>query len=162
MQVRDIRELLESHPFFAGLRGTDLDLIAGCGTNVHYRAGELLFEEGAPADTFYVLRRGKVAIETHAPQQPTIVLATHRAGDVIGWSWLLPPHRSTFDARAAEATSVIALDGVCLRGKCEDDTDLGFRLMQRFAQLATEDLQAARLQLLDLYGSPQAQGRGSV
>ena len=55
---------------------------------------------------------------------------------MLGWSWLFPPYRWTFDARAAEETSVIALDGVCLRGKCEDDTDLGYRLMQRFAQLA--------------------------
>ena len=127
MQARDIRALLASHPFFAGLRDTDLDLIAGCGRNVHFRSGALLFEEGAPADTFYVVRRGMVAVETHAPEQPTIVLATHRAGDVIGWSWLLPPHRSPFDARAAQDTGVIALDGVCLRAKCDDDTDLGYR-----------------------------------
>ena len=152
---------MASHPFFAGLRDTDLDLIAGCGRNVHFRSGALLFEEGAPADTFYVVRRGMVAVETHAPEQPTIVLATHRAGDVIGWSWLLPPHRSPFDARAAEDTGVIALDGVCLRAKCDDDTDLGYRLMQRFARLAAEDLQAARLQLLDLYGPPRQPRRGA-
>jgi CRP/FNR family transcriptional regulator, cyclic AMP receptor protein len=153
VRTKAIRELLGSHPFFAGLRATDLDLIAGCGTNAHFAVGQMLFQEGSPADTFYVLRRGRVAVETHAPQQPTIVLATHRSGDVVGWSWLFPPHRWTFDARAVEDTSAIALDGACLRGKCEDDTDLGYRLMQRFARLASDHLQSTRVQLLDVYGA---------
>lgn len=153
MSTEGIRDLLAAHPFFDGLPETDIDLIAGCGINVHLSGGQILFEEGAPADTFYVVRRGRVAIEMHAPQS-TIVLATHRSGDVVGWSWLFPPHRWAFDARAVEDTSAIALDGACLRAKCEDDTDLGYRLMKRFARLATDHLAATRLQLLDVYGTP--------
>jgi CRP-like cAMP-binding protein len=153
---RDIRDLVAAHPFFTGLRDTDLDLIAGCGRIAHFGKGELLFAEGAPADTFYMLRRGKVAVETHGPQQPTIVLATHRAGDVVGWSWLFPPYRWASDARAVEDTSALALDGSCLRGKCDDDSELGYHLMQRFARLFGEELEATRLQLLDVYGSGDA------
>ena len=155
MNKADIRDLLAAHPFFAGLPGTDLDLIAGCGTNVHFRPGEMLFAEGEPADRFFVLRRGRVAIETHMPQRPAIVLATHGSGDVVGWSWLFPPYRWAFGARAVEDTSAIALDGACLRAKCDDDGDLGYRLMRRFARLLTDELAATRLQLLDLYGDPR-------
>lgn len=154
MPTTDIRDLLAAHPFFEGLPGTDLELIAGCGTNVHFRVGEVLFAEGEPADTFYVLRRGRVAIETHLPQRQVVVLATHGSGDVVGWSWLFPPHRWTFQARSVEDTSAIALDGACLRTKCDDDGDLGYRLMRRFARLVTDELAATRLQLLDLYGGP--------
>ena len=49
-------------------------------------------------------------------------------------------------------TSAIALDGACLRGKCEDDPALGYRLMQRVVQVMSARLQAARVRLLDLYG----------
>ena len=55
------------------------------------------------------------------------------------------PGRST-------GTSAVALDGACLRGKCEADTALGYRLMARFARLTQQRLQETRLQLLDLYG----------
>lgn len=154
MHEREIHDLLAEHAFFADLPEADLDLIAGCGTNLRWRPGEVLVHEGAHADTFYVLRRGKVAIELHAPHHRSIVLATHGPGEVVGWAWLVPPHRWPYDVRAVEDTSAVALDGACLRGKCDADTDLGYRLMQRFARLASDHLQATRLQLLDLYGSP--------
>ena len=83
-----------------------------------------------------------------------VVLDTARDGDVVGWSWLVAPYRWTFDALATEETSVIAFDGACLRGKCEADHELGYVLMQRFAQIILDRLQSARLQLLDVYGTP--------
>jgi CRP-like cAMP-binding protein len=156
VRTKEIRDLVAAHPFFAGLREADLDVIAGCGRIAHFGKGELLFAEGEPADTFYVLRRGMVAVETHGPQQRTIVLATHRAGDVVGWSWLFPPYRWSFDTRAMDDTSALALDGSCLRGKCDHDTELGYHLMQRFARLFSEELEATRLQLLDVYGDGNA------
>jgi CRP/FNR family transcriptional regulator, cyclic AMP receptor protein len=160
LKVADIQELLASHPMFAGLETADLAFIAGCGRNVRLRAGSILFEEGGEADTFYVIRRGKVTIETHAPDRPVIVISTLGAGDVAGWSWLFPPYRWHFDGRVIEDTSAIALDGACIREACETDTGLGYRLMQRFARLAGERMQATRLQLLDLYGSPRREAPG--
>ena len=50
----------------------------------------------------------------------------------------------------------MALDGVCLRGKCQADTGLGFDLMQRFAAVLSSRLHATRVQLIDLYGHEQA------
>jgi CRP/FNR family transcriptional regulator, cyclic AMP receptor protein len=161
MDARDIRALLASHPFFEDLRTADLDRIAGCGVNVRFRPGQTLFEEGDPADAFYVVRRGKVAIETRAPSRPPFVVATNRAGDVVGWSWLFPPHRWSFDARAIEDTGVIALDGTCLRQACDTDIELGYRLVRRFARLAITQLTETRLRLLDVYG-PAGEGHGRV
>ena len=54
--------------------------------------------------------------------------------------------------RAVTETSAVALDGACLRERCEEDNALGYRLMKRFAQVAQQQLQQTRLQLLDLYG----------
>jgi CRP/FNR family transcriptional regulator, cyclic AMP receptor protein len=148
-----IRDLLAAHPFFADLPGPDLDLVAGCGQNVHFDAGQALFTEGGPADTFFVIRRGRVALSVHAPERQELVVGTAGDGDVLDWSWLFPPHRWTTDARAVDGTSAVVLDGACLRDKCDADSALGYRLMLRFAQLAQERLQQMRLQLLDLYGA---------
>ena len=147
-----IPDLLSEHPFFADLPEPDLELIAGCGRNVHFRPGQRVFTEGTRADEFYVLRHGHVALSVHSPERDEITIATLADGDVLGWSWLFPPYRWQFDARATAETSAIALDGACLRGKCDDDTALGYRLMQRFARLIQQRLQQTRLQLLDVYG----------
>jgi hypothetical protein len=78
---------------------------------------------------------------------------TAGAGDVLGWSWLFEPYRWHFDARAQRPTRALAFDGKCLRGKCEEDHDLGYEFFQRFTRLAIERLEETRLQLLDLYAT---------
>jgi CRP/FNR family cyclic AMP-dependent transcriptional regulator len=92
-----------------------------------------------------------VAVEIFAPQKGPITIETVVEGDVLGWSWLVPPYNWRFDARAMEMTRAVALDGVCLRNKCETDHDLGYELMKRFANIIDRRLQATRLQLLDIY-----------
>jgi CRP/FNR family cyclic AMP-dependent transcriptional regulator len=144
--------VLAEVPFFAGMGAERLALLAGCASNVGFTAGEVLFREGDAADTFYVIRRGTVAIELHAPARGPMTVETIGAGEVIGWSWLFPPYRWNLDARALTAVRATAFDGACLRGKCEDDTALGYDLMKRFAQVFIERLQWTRLRLLDVYG----------
>ncbi len=149
--MRTIEQYLPDHPFFEGLTPDELTLLAGCAVNVHAHPGELIFHEGEPADAFYVVRRGRITIETRLPTG-SVVLDTAFEGDVVGWSWLVPPYRWTFDARATEETSVIAFDGACLRGKCHDDPALGYTLLQRVVGVMSDRLQSARVRLLDLYG----------
>lgn len=149
--MRTVADRLVDHPFFAGLPRESVDLVAGCGRNVRFRPGAALFHEGDAADTFYVVRRGRVALEMRTPTGSQ-VLDTAEAGDVIGWSWLVPPYRWTFDGRAVEEVRAVEFDGACLRGKCNDDPALGFALMQRVVAVMSARLQSARVRLLDLYG----------
>ena len=76
-----------------------------------------------------------------------------KEGEVLGWSWMIPPYKWHFDARAFDLTRAIALDGACLREKCEEDHDLGYELMSRFALIIAQRLEATRLQLMDIYGN---------
>jgi CRP-like cAMP-binding protein len=150
--MRSIENLVAELPTFAGLEPADLELIAGCGVNRVFEAGDHLAREGDPADEFFVLRHGRVALEVDAPGRGALMISTLGEGAVVGWSWLFPPYRWSFDARALEQTRVVAFDGACLRGKCENDKALGYALMQRFAAVMLERLQATRIQLLDVYG----------
>jgi CRP-like cAMP-binding protein len=144
--------LLSKHPFFQGLREEYLTLVAGCGSNVHYEAGRVLFREGEKADRFWAIRQGSVSVEVHAPHRGPIVVQTVGEGEILGWSWLFPPYLWQFDARARESVRATAFDGACLRGKCDDDPALGYELMKRLARVVSRQLEATRLQLLDLYG----------
>jgi len=150
--VETLDELIAHAPVFAGLGSEDLTLIAGCAQNVGFDDGELLFREGEPANTFYVVRRGRVSLELHTPERGGLVIDTIEPGEVVGWSWLFEPYVWHFDARAAGPLRAIAFDGACLRGKCDDDKELGYELMKRFAQVMIDRLQHARVRLLDVYG----------
>lgn len=151
--MRTIAEYLPEHPFFHGLEAPWVDLVTGCATNAHLHPGDYLFREGGPADTFYVIRRGLVAIEAPTPTGPCVIQTAHD-GDVVGWSWLVAPYRWTMDARATAETSLIAFDGACLRGKCADDPALGYALLQRVVRVMSAHVHSARVRLLDLYGNP--------
>ena len=120
-----------------------------------FAAGTFLAREGETADRFYVVRQGKVALELHAPTGP-LLIETLGAGELVGWSWLFPPYRWTFDVEAIDQTRVTTIESACLRAKCESDPAFGYRLMQRFAQVIVDRLQATRFRLLDLYGNADA------
>jgi CRP/FNR family cyclic AMP-dependent transcriptional regulator len=154
--MRTIDELVTESPIFDGLRHEQLELIAGCAWNVGFSAGERLFREGDPADTFYLVRRGRVALSTHAPARGDVVIETLDPGEVVGWSWIFPPYVWHFDARALDDVRAVAFDGACLRDKCESDPALGYELMRRFAGVMIDRLLHTRLRLLDLYGSDRA------
>ncbi len=151
--MRSVADLVYRHPLFAGLPDADLEPVARCARNVVFRPGRLLLREGAPADTFYLLRRGRVASEVHSPAGGPIVIETVGPGGCVGWSWLFPPYRCHFDARALDEVGAIAVDGACLRGKAEADPRLGYALASRVSAVLLERLQATRVRLLDLYGS---------
>jgi CRP-like cAMP-binding protein len=125
--------------------------LLGCASNVRFDAGQFILREGEDANYFYLIRHGKVALEIFAGHRGPITVETLEDGDIVGWSWLFPPYRWRFDARAVEITRAIALDGKCLRTKSEQDHDLGYELLKRFARIVEERLQATRLQLLDVY-----------
>jgi CRP-like cAMP-binding protein len=151
--MHTIEAVLHDVPLFEGLPPESLELIAGCGSHVRFREGESLFREGDPADTFFVIRHGSVVLEQFVPGRGPVTIETIESGDVVGWSWLFPPYRWHFDARALSLVRATAFDGACLRAKCDADPALGYDLMRRFAQVLIERLQWTRLRLLDVYGN---------
>jgi CRP-like cAMP-binding protein len=153
--MKTIDDLLAVHEFFRDLEPDYRALVAGCGSNTVFEDEQYLFRTGAPADRFYAVRDGRVALEAFAPDRGPLVVETVGPGDVIGWSWLFPPYEWTFDARAVGQVKAVSFDGACLRAKCEQDHSLGWVLAKRFSYVMVRRLQSARLSLLDLYGHPQ-------
>ena len=141
-------------PAFGGLADEHLDSIAGCSVARNFAAGEYLLREGEPANECFAVRHGTISIETFVPQRGAVTIETLHGGDVLGWSWIFPPHRTVFDARALGVVRTVAFDAACLRERCEEDPRLGYELMKRFAEVIAERLQATRLRLLDVYGRP--------
>lgn len=152
MTTEGLTSLLAEHPFFAGMNAEDLALIAGCARNARFNAGDYLFRDGSEATEFFLIRSGSVSIEVHAPGRGTMSLGTVQDGDIVGFSWLMPPHRWMFDARAVQTARALVFDGACLRGKCDRDPRLGYDLMKRVARVMIDRIQSLRVQLLDVFG----------
>ena len=144
--------IIKDHPFFEGLDKDLSKIIASCASEVLYEPGQRIYQEGDEAHQTHLIREGKVGIEIFVPQRGSLIIQTLGPGDVLGWSWLFPPFRRRFDARAIEPTKAIALDGKILREKAEENPRLGYDLYKRFSRIVLERMQATRLQLLDVYG----------
>jgi CRP/FNR family transcriptional regulator, cyclic AMP receptor protein len=149
--MESLERIIAEHPFFEGLDSEFIQLMVSCASNVRFKADTYILKEGDPANTFYLIREGRVAVEVFAPQRKPIIVATLSIGELLGWSWLLPPFQWRFHARAIDGVRAIALDGKCLRTKCEENHDLGYAVLKRFAQIMERRLEATRLQLLDVY-----------
>ena len=151
--METLERILRDHSFFKDMDAEYLKLIIGCARNVRFGPDELIFRQGEEANNFYLIRHGSVALEVFAPDRGSVTIQTLGEGDVLGWSWLIPPYHWHFDARTIELTRGIALDGKCIRTKCEEDHSLGYELMKRFAHIIEERFHATALQLLDVYGT---------
>jgi len=150
--MKTIEDLLGDHPFFEGLSRDHMALLSGCGKNVVFEEGDDVFREGQAANHFYVIRHGRVSIDIRSAGRDSVRIETLEDGNVLGWSWLVPPYQWHFDAKAVLLTRAVALDAECLRGKCEADPNLGYEMYKRFSRIMMDRLMATRLQLLDLYG----------
>jgi CRP/FNR family transcriptional regulator, cyclic AMP receptor protein len=147
----DLRTYLAQHSFFVGLSGEQLNLVASLATSARYGAQQRVFKYDTDANSFYVLRDGKVGVEIPAVSGEPLRIQTVGNGGVLGWSWLIPPYRWAFDARALAPSEIVVLDGARLRAECEVDPRLGYELLKRFAALMAERLNASRLAAIRHY-----------
>ncbi len=151
--METLERIIAQHSFFADLEPPYMELVVGCAANRRFKTGEYIFKAGTEANEFYLVRSGRVALEIYAPQRQPIVVDSLGEGDILGWSWLVPPYYWKFHSHATEDTLAIALDGKCLRTKCEQNHDLGYELLKRFSQIIAQRLEATRFQLLDVYAA---------
>jgi CRP/FNR family cyclic AMP-dependent transcriptional regulator len=144
-------ELLAAQPFFKGLSASHIELLARNAMSVEFKTDEYIFEEGSPANRFYILLSGEVALESPCPkcddERGPVLIETVGAGSVLGWSWLFPPYYSHFNARAVSPVKTLFFYGTRLREQCENDHELGYELMKRVAAVFIERLQATRIKL---------------
>jgi CRP-like cAMP-binding protein len=151
MSEQDLRTMLAGHAFLHGIGDRQLDALAAMARVTSWPAGATLGREGDPSEAFYLVQAGRVALEIHSPDRGAVRIQTVGAGEPVGWSWLVPPHRWQFDARAIEPVLAIAIDGAPLRDRCEQDHELGYQLLKRLVTVVAGRLAATRLQLLDIY-----------
>ncbi len=144
-------ERVALHPFLAGMSRTHLALLTDCAIPVRFKKGQVVLQEGDFANRFYLIESGKVVLESGVEFGEPVVIEEIGPGDLLGWSWMFPPHVWHFTARAIEPTEAIFFYGTILREYCERDHSLGYELFKRISPIMLRRLQAARQKMLSLH-----------
>ena len=151
MKAKDtsLAEVIGGQGLFKGLAPQYLNLLAEAAMLKEFAADEVIFREGDPANRFYLILDGEVAIESARGERAPVLLQTIGANDVLGWSWLFPPYYWHFDARALAPTKAIFFYGTWLRESCERDHDFGYEMLKRMSAVVIKRLQATRKRLAE-------------
>jgi CRP/FNR family cyclic AMP-dependent transcriptional regulator len=147
-------DFLSAHEFFKGLNEDFITLLSEYATERQVKKGEVLFQPGRPANRFYLLRNGRVSVQVPALVGPALELQVLGENQILGWSWLIPPYRWNFLARAVEDTDLLEFDGSAILERCEKDPKFGYELFKRFTALMSERHDAARQKMMDQWNPP--------
>ena len=140
-------DLLARYPYFADVRLESLQAIAAITTEQQFKAGEVLFREGAAAKYLYVLQQGEVDILHDQPNGEPRVVETVVPVSLLCWSAIVEPHRTTATAVARADSKVLRVEGPRISALCRQDHHLGYLLMTHVARTVRSRLKAARVQL---------------
>jgi CRP-like cAMP-binding protein len=150
-----MRDDLDGFALLRGLTAAQRAEVASRARAVSFRARQRIFDEGEPADGCWLIRQGRVGLDTAVPGRGAITVQTLGPGDVLGWSWLVEPRRWQFGAVALDEVHAVELDTDRLRALADTDPALGYPLVLGLFNAVLARLQSTRARLLDLYGSPR-------
>lgn len=151
--MQNFRSALEQHPFLMEMPPAFLKKIADLASCREFEPGQFLFRQGQQANGFYLILQGQVDLELFSASGGPVVLQKMREGEVIGWSWFVPPFLWRFDARAVEPITVAFLDATQLRTDMQADHSLGYEILSRLVAVIAERLESARSELVELYAA---------
>ena len=101
--------------FGAGLSLHARARLAAAATLRDVAADTVLLREGDDTGIFAIITRGRVALRMRVPERGPITILTVEPGDVVGWSAVVAPHRSTSTAVDGRADPAPAPS---TRGRC--------------------------------------------
>lgn len=145
--MESLEQTLTEHPFLEGLEPQHFEFIASCSRETNFEVNQYILREGEESDQFYLICEGRVVLRSSCPGRHYTTIHTLESGDIVGWSWLIPPHHCQFSAQVTRPTKAITIDGKCLRDKCEQDHDFGYELQKRLGAVIGEMLEMTKMRL---------------
>ncbi len=140
-------EIMRRYPYFATIRDESLKEIAMMADEVTMPAGQRMFGEGEPANYLYIITRGEVDIRYLLGNGEFRTADTLVDGDLLVWSALIEPYRTTGFCTATKPTQLVKISASKLRDLCQRDPQVGYRLLIQVAKLLAHRLEGARVQL---------------
>jgi CRP/FNR family cyclic AMP-dependent transcriptional regulator len=128
-------ETLKRVELFQGLTSDQLERLSALCQPHEWGHMKVIFDQGTPADTLYIVASGQVEIIVQTSQGGMMTAVYLGAGQIIGEMGLVDAGTRSASAIAAEDNTLIySIRAQDLERLCEDDTALGYRLMRNIAQ----------------------------
>ena len=143
-RLQSIAARIERHPFFTELPRDYLPTLASAAMPVAFSPGEIIFNTGDLANRFYLIESGRVRLAAESPDGTWVELMTLGPGEVLGWSWLFPPHYWRFRAEAMDSVTAVFLYGTRIREWADSDAAFGYALMKQTSKGLVRRLQDLR------------------
>ncbi|MFB0632230.1 Crp/Fnr family transcriptional regulator [Streptomyces sp. AB3(2024)] len=119
---------------------------------VNFPEGARLFDEGAPARSFWIVRSGTVTLEIPLPgRHRSASVESLGPGELVGWSWLFPPYVCQLSAEAMTPVRAYEFDGETVRLLMDADPAFGSAVGHWVGRVLAVRLHQTRTRLLDLY-----------
>jgi CRP-like cAMP-binding protein len=146
--------LLKWYPLFAELNDYMLKEISLISKEIELEEGDWLFNEEADADKFYIVVEGEIALTTkiYIDDKARDIEATEPigAGEVLGWSSLIKPHRYTLGGRARKKSKLIEIEAKPLRELLDDNPEYGYLIIKNVSEVISERLIGKCIQFLSV------------
>jgi CRP-like cAMP-binding protein len=152
MSEQSILESVRDLGFLHGIADEYLREIAAVARLVEFPEGQLVFREGEPPSSVFLICSGTVSLEISAPGMGCRRIFTVGEGELLGWSALLEQTLRMATARTLTPVRAVELSGSQLLTLCEHNPRFGYELMRRVALQLAMRLSATRMQLLDMFG----------
>ncbi|MEV7415284.1 cyclic nucleotide-binding domain-containing protein [Streptomyces sp. NPDC089919] len=118
----------------------------------NFPAGARLFDEGTPAERFWIVRSGTVTLDVDVPgARHPAQIESLGPGELVGWSWLFPPYVWQLGAEAMTPVRTHEFDALAVRMLMDADPGFGSAFGHWVGRVLAHRLQVARVRLLDLY-----------
>jgi CRP-like cAMP-binding protein len=148
--------IIGAQSFLRRLPASQVERLSRMARHVCIPARTRLFEEGAPAQAFWLIDAGQVAIDTLVPGVGRVIIEKVGRGDVLGLGWLHPPYQYDYGAITTQPMQAFEFDALAVRAACAEDPGFGYALLDRFLAVAAHRLQATRSRLIDAHWRPGA------
>ena len=136
---------------FGALSKEHREQLMSLAREVSFEIDERIFNEGGKADRFWIIHTGTVALDLHVPGRRAAVVDTLGAGELLGWSWFVPPHHWDLGAQASSPVRAYEFDATVVRELCGKNPELQHEMCTYVAGVIAARLRSARVRLLDLY-----------
>jgi len=142
------RSALAAHPFLRGMTPGHLDVLAEAGTDVTFPAGHRIFEDGGFAGKFWLIQSGHAALDMNVPGEGRVIIDNVGMGELLGLSWLFPPHQWEFGAVCAGPLEAFEFDAAAIQARCAANPLFGYELTRRLLRVLARRLQSTRTRLI--------------
>jgi CRP-like cAMP-binding protein len=141
MDTSALTALLSQTSFGTGLLPNTRARLAALGRIVDLPKGHVVVHQGTPSRDLGLLVNGRIALRLGLPGKQDLTIQTLEAGDVFGWSTLLPSAIATSTGITLAPSRAILFEGSSLRAAIAIDSDLEAAIYQRLLACAARRME---------------------